>query len=149
MCSLRDTNGKNQTISLSHMAPPVKQVVSVIIFWKILSNFQEFRSTFADILGDFNARSKSWWYMDITSSEGSQIDSLTATYCLWDFNSDPTHTLPNSSICIDLIIQDQPNLIVKSGVHPSLHTNISHQITYWMFDLIIEYPPLYQPLVWE
>ena len=116
-------------------------------FWKILSNFQEFRSTFADILGDFNARSKSWWYMDITSSEGSQIDSLTATYCLWDFNSDPTHTLPNSSICIDLIIPDQPNLIVKSGVHPSLHTNISHQITYWMFDLIIEYPPLYQPLV--
>ena len=111
-------------------------------------NFSKNFSTFADILGDFNARSKPWWYMDITSSEGSLIDSLTATYCLWDFISDPTHTLPNSSTCIDLIIPDQPNLIVNNGVHPSLHTNISHQITYSMFNLIIEYPPLYQPLVW-
>ena len=118
-------------------------------FFKILSNIQEVRSTFADIPGDFNARSKSWWYMDITSSEGSQIDSLTATYCLWDFISDPIHTLPSSSTCIDLIISDQPSLIVNNGVHPSLHTNISHQITYSMFNLIIEYPPLYQPLVWE
>ena len=65
------------------------------------------------------------------------------------FISDPTHILPNSSICIDLIFTDQPNLVIDSGVHPSLHTNCHHQITFSKFNLIIEYPPPYQRLVWD
>ena len=39
--------------------------------------------------------------------------------------SDPTHILPNCSTCIDLIFTDQPNLVVDSGVHPSLHRKLS------------------------
>ena len=33
--------------------------------------------------------------------------------------SDPTHLLTNSSSCTDLVLMDQPNLVVDSGVHPS------------------------------
>ena len=58
-------------------------------------------------MDDFNARSKSWWADDITSPEGTDIDSLTTMYGLHQLISDPTHLLPNSLSCIDLIFTDQ------------------------------------------
>ena len=39
----------------------------------------------------------------------------------------PTHILNNSSSCIDLIFNSQPNLLMESGVHPSLHPNCHHK----------------------
>ena len=63
--------------------------------------------------------------------------------------SDPTHLLPNSLSCIDLIFTDQPNLVVQSGVHPSLHPNCHHQITFSRYNLNVEYPPPYERLVWD
>ena len=63
--------------------------------------------------------------------------------------SEPTHLLPNSLSCIDLIFTDQPNLVVDSGVHPSLHPNCHHQIIFCKFNLVIEYPPPYERLVWN
>ena len=118
-------------------------------FEKLLYQIQQFRSSFVVILGDFNAKSKSWWNKDITSNEGSQIDSLATTYGLQQLISDPTHILPNSSTCIDLIFTDQPNLVVDSGVCPFLHTNCHHQITFCKFNFIIKYPPPYQCLGWD
>ena len=118
-------------------------------FEKLLYQIQQFRSSFVVILGDSNAKSKSWWNKDITSNEGSQIDSLATTYGLQQLISDPTHILPNSSTCIDLIFTDQLHLVVDSGVHPTLHTNCHDQITFCKFNLIIEYPPPYQCLVWH
>ena len=75
--------------------------------------------------------------------------SLTETYSLHQLISDPTHILSISSSCIDLIFTDQPNLVVDSGVHPSLHPNCHHQITYCKFNLFIEYPPPYEQQVWD
>lgn len=68
------------------------------------------------MLGDFNARFKSWWCEDIASHKSPQIESLTMSYGLQQLTSDPKHLLPSSSSFIDLIFQDQPNLIVHSGV---------------------------------
>ena len=79
-------------------------------FEKLLYQIQQFRSSFVVILGDFNAKSKSWWNKHITSNEASQIDSLATTYGPQQLISDPTHILPNSSTCIALIFTDQPNL---------------------------------------
>ena len=77
------------------------------------------------------------------------IDSLTATYGFHQLISDPTHLLSNSSSCIDLIFTDQPNLAVDNGVHPTLHGNCHHQIIFSKFNLMIEYPPPYEWLVWH
>ena len=101
------------------------------------------KSSFTVILGDFNARSRSWWSDDITSYEGSHINFPTTTYGFHQLISDPTTLLPNSS-CIDLIFTDQPNLAADSGVHPTLHGNCYHQIIYSKFNLMIEYPPPYE-----
>ena len=61
--------------------------------------------------------------------------------------SDPTHLLPNSLSCTDLIFTDQPNLTVDCGAHPSLHPNCHHQIIYFKFNLMIEYPHPYERIV--
>ena len=63
--------------------------------------------------------------------------------------SQTTNLLSQTSLCIDLIFTDQPNLIVDCGVHPSLHSNCHHQMTYCKINLNIEYPPPYERLVWD
>ena len=118
-------------------------------FDKLLNHIKQFRPSFTIILGDFNARSKSWWPEDVTSHEGTHIESLTTMHGLQQLISDPTHLLPNSSSCIDLIFTDQPNLTVNSGVHPFLHVKCHHQIIHWKFNLMIVYPPPYECLVWD
>ena len=55
--------------------------------------------------------------------------------------NEPTHILPVSSSCIDLIFVFQPNLVMESGVHSSLHQKCHHQITYAKLNLKIHYPP--------
>ena len=76
---------------------------------------------FVLITGDFNVRSSNWWKNDLSTSEGIQVDSLTTSYGLSQIISDPTHILPNSSSCIDLIFTNQPNLVTESGGCLSLH----------------------------
>ena len=63
--------------------------------------------------------------------------------------SDSTHILPNSSSCIDLIFTNQPNLVTESGVHPSLHPKCRHQIVFAKLNLKVQYPPLYERLIWD
>ena len=84
----------------------------LINFEKLLQDMNSFKSDFSIILGDFNARSKSWWKDDINTIEGTKIDSVATSYGLQQLISQPTHLLSNSSSCIDLIFTDQPSLIV-------------------------------------
>ena len=44
---------------------------------------------------------------------------------------------------------DQLNFAIDSGMHPSLHPNYHHQIVFSKLNLKIEYPPLYERLVWD
>ena len=60
--------------------------------------------------------------------EGMAIKNISSQYGLYQVINEPTHILENSSSCIDLIFTSQPNLITKSGVHPSLHANCHHQV---------------------
>ena len=48
-----------------------------------------------------------------------------------------------------LIFTNQPNLVVDSGTHPSLHPNCHHQIIHCKINLQVEYPPPYQRHVWN
>ena len=69
------------------------------------------------ILGDFNAKSNSWCEDDHDSLEGTKIETVTSSFGLTQLISDPTHILPSSSSCIDLIFINQLNLVNKSGVY--------------------------------
>ena len=116
---------------------------------KLINQIKQLKPSFTIILGDFNARSSDWWPDDITSPEGTHINSLISMYGFDQLISDPTHILPASSSCIDLIFTDQPNLVVDSGVHLSLHPNCHHQITYYNINFMIVNPPPYERLVWD
>ena len=101
------------------------------------------------MIGDFNAKSKDWCSIDITSFEGSELDFLTSQFGLLQIMKEPTHILDNSRSCIDLIFTSQPNMVIDSGVHASLHSNCHHQIIYAKFDLNIFYPPPCERTVWH
>ena len=60
-----------------------------------------------------------------------------------------THILENYSSCIDLIFSNQPNFIMDSGVHSTLHSKCHHQIIYSNLNLKIENPPPYTRKIWN
>ena len=100
------------------------------------------------VQGDFNAKSNNWGKSDITSLEGSKIDTIANSYGLNQLIQEPTHILNSSSSCIDLIFTSQPNLVMETGIHSSLHSNCHHQIVFAKFNLSIFYPPPYERTVW-
>ena len=100
-------------------------------------------------MGDFNARLSSWNIDDVDSFEGKKIDELTSSYGLSQIISEPTHILPNSNSCIDLIFCNQPNMIIDSGVHSSLNENCHHQIIYAKLDFMVHIPPPYERHIWH
>ena len=68
-------------------------------------------------LGDFNAKSNNWCKSDITSLEGSKVDTIANSYGLNQLIQEPTHILNSPSSCIVLIFTSQPNLVMESGIH--------------------------------
>ena len=96
------------------------------------------------VLGDFNAKSNLWFKGDKTTYEGSKIDGITSTFGLQQIINESTHITEDSSCFIDLILTSQPNLVMESGMHSSLHPNRHHQIAYPKFSLKIYYLPLYE-----
>ena len=101
------------------------------------------------ILDDFNAKSSLWCNNAITTYEGSKIDGVTSQFGLQQIIKKPTHFTGDSSSCIDLIYIIQPNLVVESGIHSSLHANCYYHITFAKFNLKIHYPPSYGREVWH
>ena len=79
----------------------------------------------------------------------SKIESITSQFGLQQLINEPTHHTKNSSSCTDLIFASQPNLVMKSGVHSSLHENCHHQTIYAKFNLKIFYPPPYEREIWH
>ena len=93
------------------------------------------------ITDDFNAKSSSWWSNNVDNIEGTRFESMASFYGLYQIINEPTHFLPSSSSCIDLIFTNQTRLITDSVVHRSLHQNCIHQIIFAKINMIIFYPP--------
>ena len=109
--------------------------------------FQTFTSNLAALLcgnpfltvmiDDFNSKSKDWCSTDITSFEGSELDFLTSQFRLSQIIKEPTHIRDTLRPCTGLIFTSQPNMVIDSGLHASLHSNCHHQVIYAKFDLKI------------
>ena len=91
---------------------------------RLLRDISKCKLTVSVITADFHARSSSWWSEDINTSEGIKLYSLTNSNRFSQLINELTHIQTNSSSCIDLVFIDQPNLLVNSGVHGSLHPNL-------------------------
>ena len=109
---------------------------STVEFANFLSNFKELYQkiklenpymTF--FTGDFNGQSQLWYPGGVTTPEGSDIENLISSLGLYQIIREPTNFVPNKNpTCIDLIITDQPNLILNCATRPSPHSVCHHQI---------------------
>ena len=79
-------------------------------------------------LGDFDVKSSIWYKYDKATHEGFEIDDLTSEFGLQQLIKESTHILTDSFSCIDLLFTFQPDLVMESGIHSSLHQNCHHKI---------------------
>ena len=75
-----------------------------------------------------NAKSKTLDINDQPITERAQLESFSSLYEMKHLIIEPSQVLENSSSFIDLIPTNQPNLIMGSGVHLTLHPRCHHQI---------------------
>ena len=118
-------------------------------FELLLDNLYNLNPYFVILLGDFNAKLKKLKLDDNDTNEETKIKAVTSSFGLSQIISGPTHILANSTSCIDLIFTNHPDLIINSGIHPSLHPNCHHQIVYAEIDFKIHFPPPYTRQIWH
>ena len=75
------------------------------------------------VVGEFNTKWKPWYCCDKINFEGNVSETIFSQFGLHQMISNPTHISETYSSCIGLIFTSQPNSVVVSGVHPSLHPN--------------------------
>ena len=100
--------------------------------------------------GDFNAHSQLWWSDGDTAPEGMEIDNLLSSVGLSQIITEPKIFEPNKNpSCIDLIITDQPNLILDCGTRASLDSYCHHQLIYCKVNFRIPHPPPFERKIWH
>ena len=85
------------------------------------------------VLGDFKAKPKNWYNYDKISFEGNVLETIFSQFGLHQIINNPTHLSDTYPLCIDLIFTSQPNSVVESDVHPSLHPNYGKSETLSQF----------------
>ena len=67
--------------------------------------------------GDFNGHSQAWWPDGDTNAEGVLLNDLFNDLALTQLMCEPTHFMREECkpSCIDLILTDQPNVVMDSG----------------------------------
>ena len=100
--------------------------------------------------GDFNGHSQTWWPDGDTNPEGREIEDLISSLNLSQIVSEPTNFTPGCRpSCIDLIVTDQPNLILDSGTRASLDPKCHHQLIYCKINFKIPPPPPSERKTWH
>ena len=100
--------------------------------------------------GDFNGHSEFWWPEGDTNAEGREIEDLFASLNLSQIISEPTNFQPGKRpSCIDLIVTDQPNLVLESGTRSSLDLTCHHEIVYCKVNFKIPPPPPIDRMIWH
>ena len=97
------------------------------------------------LLGEFNAKSKSWSVNATVTKEGTIMENLISLYGMKQLISAPTHNLHHPS----LVSVKQPILVKDYGIHPSLHQNCHHQVIFCKLNLKIEYALPFGHEVWD
>ena len=100
--------------------------------------------------GDFNAHSQAWWPHGNNTAVGMEVDHFLSSLWLSQVISEPTNFEPNKNpSCIDLVMTDQPNLILDCGTRSSLDPFCHHEIVYCKVNVRIPPPPPLDRKIWH
>ena len=92
----------------------------------------------------------SLWPDGDTTLEGTKLEDLFTSLGQFQLISEPTNFEPHKNpSCIDLIITDQPNLILDCGTRTSLDPYCHHQIIYGKINFRIPPPPPFERKIWH
>ena len=127
----------------SHTSPEFKVFLSN--FTNLCSKIKNENPYASFFTGDFNDHSQFWWPDGDTTSEGREIENLISSLNISQLISEPTNYEPNKHpFCIDLVITDQPNLVLDCGTCASLDSFCHHEITYFKVNFNIPPPPPFE-----
>ena len=86
-----------------------------------------------------------------TNPEGVLLDNMFSDLNLTEMITEPSHFMRDDCTpsCIDIIVTDQPNLVLDSGVRPSLDSTVKHQIIFCKINFKIPPLPKYVRKIWH
>ena len=101
--------------------------------------------------GDVNGHTQEWYPEGDTNAEGIKLDELFSNLNLSQIINEPTHFFRNDCTpsCIDIILTDEPNLVLDSGVRPSLDPTVKHYITFCKLNFKIPPPPSFKRRIYH
>ena len=126
-------------------------------FQTFLQNFKNLNSKIKSenpfamfFVGDFNGKSHLWWPDGDENPEGREIEDMFTSLGLSQLISEPTNFEPGKNpSCIDLIVTDQPNIVLDSGTRSSIDPFCHHQIIYCKVNFRIPPPLPFERKVWH
>ena len=102
-------------------------------------------------IGDFNAQTQMWYPDGDVNPEGANLDNLFSDSHLTQIISEPTHFMRDTCnpTCINLIVTDQTNLVLNSGVRDLLDATVKHKIVSCKINFKIPPLPKYSRKFWH
>ena len=85
----------------------------------------------------------------MTLTEGCALLNYFTTNHLQQLVTERTYSVGGSKSCIDLVLTDQPNLVINCEIIPSLHTNCHHQINHVTLNIRSPPPPPFSRRLWH
>ena len=118
-------------------------------FSELCSNIKKEKPYMTFFTGDFNGHSQFWYPEGDTTPEGRELETTFTALGLHQMIREPTNFEENKNpTCIDLILTDQPNLVIDSGTRPSPDSVCHHQIIYCKANFNLPPPPPYEREFW-
>ena len=134
--------------SVKHNTPEFEEFLKK--FKTLNTNIQAENPYATFYTGDFNGHSEIWWSEGDTTPEGKKIEEMFSELNLSQVISEPTNFTPGKNpSCIDLLVTDQPNLILNSGTRHSLDPKCHHQIIHGKINFRIPPPPPTERKMWH
>ena len=134
--------------SFDHAFPEFRGFV--LNFKNLYSNIKAENPFAMFFAGDFNRKSRLWWPDGDDAPEGRELEDMFTSLGLSQVISEPTNFDPiKKTSCIDLIVTDQPNIILDSGTRASLDPFCHHQIIYCKVNFRIPPPTPSTRKIWH
>ena len=137
-----------RTLAFKHTSPEFQDFLTN--FENLYSNIKTENPYAIFFTGDFNAHSQFWWPDGDTTPEGTEIEELITKLGLSQLISEPTTFEPHKNpSCIDLVLTDQPNVILESGTRASLDSYCHQQIVHCNVNFRIPPPLPFERKIWH